>query len=276
MRQESTRLLQTGKTIVFVPTMGWLHEGHLALMQEGKKHGDTLVASIFVNPSQFGPSEDFQSYPRDMDRDARLADSVGVDIIFSPEAEAMYDEAYQTYVDLEMLPRHLCGPLRPGHFRGVATVVAKLFNIVRPQVAVFGEKDFQQLVIIRRMVDDLNFDIKVIGVPTVRESDGLAMSSRNTYLSEDERLSALSLFQSLKGAQESVSEGNKDARELIEQALQFISSHPHTQTDYVALCDPETLEHVDRVERPTLMALAVRVGKTRLIDNAILEPIQFS
>ena len=276
MRQESTRLLQTGKTIVFVPTMGWLHEGHLALMREGKKHGDTLVASIFVNPSQFGPSEDFQSYPRDMDRDARLADSVGVDIIFSPEAEAMYDEAYQTYVDLEMLPRHLCGPLRPGHFRGVATIVAKLFNIVRPQVAVFGEKDFQQLVIIRRMVDDLNFDIKVIGVPTVRESDGLAMSSRNTYLSEDERLSALSLFQCLKGAQETVSEGNKDARELIEQALKFISSHPHTQTDYVALCDPETLEHVDRVERPTLMALAVRVGKTRLIDNAILEPIQFS
>ena len=272
MQQESIRLLQTGKTIVFVPTMGWLHEGHLALMREGRKHGDTLVVSIFVNPSQFGPSEDFQAYPRDMDRDLRLADSVGADIIFSPEAEAMYDEAYQTYVDLDLLPRHLCGPSRPGHFRGVATVVAKLFNIVRPQVAVFGEKDYQQLVIIRRIVDDLNFDIKVMGVPTVRESDGLAMSSRNTYLSEDERLSARSLFQSLQQTQERVSAGTRNARELIEQASKLINSHPHAQIDYVALCDPETLEDVDRVEKPTLMALAVRVGKTRLIDNAILEP----
>jgi len=272
MQQESMRLLQTGKTIAFVPTMGYLHEGHLALMREGRKHGDSLVVSIFVNPTQFGPAEDFQTYPRDMDRDISLAESVGVDVIFAPEAEAMYDKAYQTYVDLDMLPQHLCGPSRPGHFRGVATVVTKLFNIVRPQVAIFGEKDYQQLVIIRRMVRDLNFNIRVIGVPIVRESDGLAMSSRNSYLSEDERRFSLSLFQSLQQAQESVAEGINDARELIHEAAELISSHPHTKIDYVAICDPESLEDVDRVEGPTLMALAVRVGKTRLIDNAILKP----
>jgi pantoate--beta-alanine ligase len=282
MQPESMRLLQTGKTIAFVPTMGYLHEGHLALMREGRKHGDALVASIFVNPTQFGPAEDFQTYPRDMDRDISLAESVGVDVIFAPEAEAMYDKAYQTYVDLDMLPQHLCGPMlpqhlcgpsRPGHFRGVATVVTKLFNIVRPQVAIFGEKDYQQLVIIRRMVRDLNFNIRVIGVPIVRESDGLAMSSRNTYLSEDERRSARSLFQSLQQAQESVAEGISDARELIHRAAEIISSHPHTKIEYVAICDPESLEDVDRVEGPTLMALAVWMGKTRLIDNAILKPI---
>jgi len=272
MQQESMRLLQTGKTIAFVPTMGYLHEGHLALMREGRKHGDALVVSIFVNPTQFGPAEDFQTYPRDMDRDISMAESVGVDVIFAPEAEAMYDKAYQTYVDLDMLPQHLCGPSRPGHFRGVATVVTKLFNIVRPQVAILGEKDYQQLVIIRRMVRDLNFNIRVIGVPIVRESDGLAMSSRNTYLSEDERRFSRSLFQSLQQAQESVAEGISDARELIHEAAELISSHPHTKIDYVAICDPESLEDVDRVEGPTLMALAVRVGKTRLIDNAILKP----
>jgi pantoate--beta-alanine ligase len=274
MQQESARLLDAGKTIAFVPTMGWLHEGHLALMREGRKHGDTLIVSIFVNPTQFGPTEDFQDYPRDLDRDVTLAKSVGVDVIFAPEAKAMYDKAYQTHVDLEMLPRHLCGPSRPGHFRGVATVVTKLFNIVRPQVAFFGEKDYQQLVIIRRMVRDLNLDIRVIGVPTVRESDGLAMSSRNTYLSEEERRSARSLFVSLQQAQESVAQGITNAGELIHGASEFMGSKPHVQIDYIAICDPETLEDVDRVEGPTLMALAVRVGKTRLIDNAILKPME--
>jgi pantoate--beta-alanine ligase len=274
MQQESARLLHAGKTIAFVPTMGCLHEGHLALMREGRKHGDTLIASIFVNPTQFGPTEDFQDYPRDLDRDVTLAKSVGVDVIFAPRAKAMYEEGCQTYVDLEMLPRHLCGPSRPGHFRGVATVVTKLFNIVRPQVAIFGEKDYQQLVIIRRMVRDLNLDIRVIGVPTVRESDGLAMSSRNTYLSEEERRSAGSLFQSLQQAQDSVAEGITVAGELIHGASEFIGSQPHVQIDHIAICDPETLEGVDRVEAPTLMALAVRVGKTRLIDNAILKPMK--
>ncbi len=270
MQREAARLLQTGKAIAFVPTMGYFHEGHLALMREGRKHGDALIISIFVNPTQFGPSEDFQTYPRDPDRDASLAESVGVDVVFAPEAEAMYDKAYQTYVDLEMLPQYLCGPSRPGHFRGVATVVAKLFNIVRPHVAIFGEKDYQQFVIIRRMVRDLHLDIRIIGVPIVREPDGLAMSSRNTYLSEDERRSALSLLQALQQAHKNVAQGIRDAGQLIHEASELIRSYPYTKIDYVAVCDPETLENVSRVEGPTLMALAVWVGKTRLIDNTIL------
>ena len=274
MQGEATRLLQTGKTIALVPTMGYLHEGHLALMREGRKHGDVLIISIFVNPTQFGPSEDFQTYPRDPDRDASLAESVGVDVVFTPEADAMYDKAYQTYVDLEMLPRYLCGLSRPGHFRGVGTVVTKLFNIVRPHVAIFGEKDYQQLVIIQRMVRDLNFDIRIIGVPIVREPDGLAMSSRNTYLSEDERRSALSLLQSLQQAQRSVAQGTRDAGQLAVAASELIRSYPYTKIDYVAVCDPETLENVSQVEGPTLMALAVWIGKTRLIDNMILKPIE--
>ena len=274
MQREATRLLQTGKSIALVPTMGYLHDGHLALMREGRKHGDALIISIFVNPTQFGPSEDFQTYPRDPDRDASLAESVGVDVVFAPEADAMYDKAYQTYVDLEMLPRYLCGLSRPGHFRGVATVVTKLFNIVRPHVAIFGEKDYQQLVIIRRMVRDLRLDIRIIGVPIVREPDGLAMSSRNTYLSEDERRSALSLLQSLQQAHKNVAQGISDARQLIHEASELIRSYPYTKIDYVSVCDPETLENVSRVEGPTLMALAVWVGKTRLIDNMILKPIE--
>jgi pantoate--beta-alanine ligase len=273
MQHEVRRLLQSGKTIALVPTMGCLHEGHLALMREGRKHGDALIITIFVNPTQFGPGEDFQTYPRDLDRDVSLAESVGVDVIFVPEAEAMYDKAYQTYVDLDMLPKYLCGLSRPSHFRGVVTVVTKLFNIVRPDVAIFGQKDYQQLVIIRRMVRDLNFDIRIIGVPIVRESDGLAMSSRNTYLSEDERRSALSLVQSLQQAQSSVAQGIRDARQLVHAASELICSYPYTKIDYVSVCDPETLEDVNRIDGPTLMALAVRVGKTRLIDNTILKPI---
>jgi pantoate--beta-alanine ligase len=193
-------------------------------------------------------------------------------MVFAPEAEAMYDEGHQTFVDLELLPMYLCGPSRPGHFRGVATVVTKLFNIVKPHVAVFGEKDYQQLVVIRRMVKDLSCDVRIIGVPTVREGDGLAMSSRNAYLSPDERRSALSLYQSLTLAQEMVAQGIRDAEELIHEASGLIRSNPHTRVDYVALCDPETLEKVQRVEGPSLMALAVWMGKTRLIDNAMLEP----
>jgi len=274
MQQEAIRLLQRGKIVVLVPTMGYLHEGHLALMREGRKHGDVLIVSIFVNPKQFGPAEDLQRYPRDLDRDVTLAESAGVDVVFAPEARAMYQEEFQTYVDLELLPRHLCGPSRPNHFRGVATVVAKLFNIARPQVAIFGEKDYQQLAVIRRMVRDLNFGVRIIGVPTVREPDGLAMSSRNTYLSVEERRSSLSLFQSLQRAQQAVAEGVRDAKELIRSTSELIAASPHTKIDYVAVCDPDTLEDVDRVDGPTLMALAVRVGGTRLIDNAILKPIE--
>jgi len=243
-------------------------------MREGQKHGDALIVSIFVNPKQFGPAEDLQRYPRDLDRDMTLAESVGVDVVFAPEARAMYEEGFQTHVDLELLPRHLCGPSRPNHFRGVATVVAKLFNIMRPQVAIFGEKDYQQLAIIRCMVRDLSFGTRIIGVPTVREPDGLAMSTRNTYLSEDERRSALSLSESLQQAQKAVAEGISDSADLTRSTSGLIGSYPHTRIDYVALCDPDTLEDVDRVDGPTLMALAVRVGGTRLIDNAILKPIE--
>ena len=272
MQEEANRLLEAGKTIVIVPTMGFLHEGHLALMREGRKHGDVLTISIFVNPTQFGQNEDFNTYPRDLKRDMNLAESVGVDIVFAPTAEAMYEKGYQTYVNLEVLPRYLCGISRPGHFRGVATVVTKLFNIVKPRVAIFGEKDYQQLVIIRRMVKDLNFDIRIIGVPTVREADGLATSSRNTYLSQEERDSALCLYQSLQLAAEKIARGTRNADELIDAASRLIRSHPDTRIDYVAFCDPETLENVERIDRPTLMALAVWVGKTRLIDNAVLKP----
>jgi pantoate--beta-alanine ligase len=272
MQQQVRRLLQNGKTIAFVPTMGYFHDGHLSLMCEGRKHGDALVTSIFVNPAQFGPAEDYQTYPRDLNRDVSLAESVGVNIVFSPEAEAMYDKAYQTYIDLQPLSQHLCGASRPGHFRGVATVVCKLFNIVKPHVAIFGEKDYQQLLIIRRMVRDLQFDIRIVGVPIVREADGLAMSSRNTYLSDDERRSALSLFLCLQQTRATLAQGVNNVRELVNGASELILSYPHTKIDYIRLCDPETLEDVDRVERPTLMALAVWVGKTRLIDNAILKP----
>jgi pantoate--beta-alanine ligase len=272
MQQEANMLLRNGKRIAFVPTMGCLHEGHLALMREGRKRGDVLVVSIFVNPTQFGPHEDLQAYPRDMDRDVRLCESVGVDIVFTPESDDMYDQRNETYVNLGELPRYLCGPSRPGHFRGVATVVAKLFNMVKPQVALLGEKDYQQLLIIRRMVQDLNMDVQIVAVPTVRESDGLAMSSRNSYLSEEERHSALALYKSLQLARQRVSDGIRNSKEIVEEISELISSHPHTKKDYVALCDPETLRNVKRVDKPSLLALAVWVGKTRLIDNTVLTP----
>jgi len=272
MQKRADGWRQSGKTIVFVPTMGFLHEGHLALMRRGREYGDILVISIFVNPTQFGPQEDFETYPRDFERDRRLAESVGVDVIFAPQNDEMYGERFQTYVSLEELPQHLCGLSRPNHFRGVATIVSKLFNIVKPHVSIFGEKDYQQLVIIRQMVRDLNFDIRIVGAPTVREPDGLAMSSRNNYLSPEERRSASVLFQSLKLAQKSVAEGERDARKLINAASAHIKSVPHTQIDYVTICDPETLDDVDQIGGPVLMALAVKVGKTRLIDNTILKP----
>jgi pantoate--beta-alanine ligase len=272
LQEEANRLLGAGNTIAFVPTMGYFHEGHLSLMREGRRHAEALIISIFVNPTQFAPREDFQAYPRDLNRDVDLAESVGVDVIFAPEADRMYQEGYQTYVELEALATRLCGASRPGHFRGVATVVTKLFNIVKPHVALFGQKDYQQLTIIRRLVQDLNLAIRIIGVPTVREADGLAMSSRNNYLSPDERGSAVSLYQSIQLARERVRQGVREAEQLIAEASGLIQSHPHTRIDYVTLCDPETLEGVQRVDRPSLMALAVWVGRTRLIDNALLAP----
>lgn len=272
MQQESDRLWKAGKRIAFVPTMGFLHKGHLSLMRLARTEGDHLVISIFVNPVQFGPSEDFDSYPRDFDRDCAMARSAGVDTVFAPEADAMYGNRYQTYVSLEKLPRHLCGLSRPDHFRGVASVVTKLFNIVKPHTAVFGEKDYQQLVIIRRMAEDLNFGIKIVGAPIVREHDGLAMSSRNAYLSKQERASAPVLFQALQAAQRLVEQGEPDAERIIAMTHDLILSKPRTTIDYISVCDPETLEDVGRIKREVLMALAVYVGKARLIDNTILRP----
>ncbi len=261
-----------GKTIVFVPTMGFLHEGHLSLMREGKTHGDDLVVSIFVNPTQFGPGEDLETYPRDFERDLDLVRKEGADAVFTPDDHEIYGERFQTYVELEKLPNHLCGKSRPVFFKGVATVVAKLFNIVKPHVAVFGQKDYQQLVIVRQMVRDLNFDITVIGSPTVREPDGLAMSSRNTYLTPEQRVSALSLYKSLINAQALLESGVQDAAEIIDSATDLIRSCPDTEIDYIAVCDPETLVDVKTIDKPVRMALAVKVGKARLIDNMLLKP----
>ncbi|MCP3955250.1 MAG: pantoate--beta-alanine ligase [Desulfobacterales bacterium] len=266
--QARTRALRDDhKTIAFVPTMGFLHAGHLALMRTGQEHGDILVVSIFVNPTQFGPSEDLEAYPRDMERDLDLLEEVGADIVFTPEPDDIYTPGFQTYVSLEYLPNRLCGLSRPVHFRGVATVVAKLFNIVQPHTAVFGQKDYQQYVIIKRMVKDLGFDIQVIGAPTVREPDGLALSSRNAYLKTAERESAPCLYRALNQAARMVTEGVVDAREIISQSAAFIEGHTGMQIDYIAIVDPDTLEDVTQIDRPVQMALAVKIGKTRLIDN---------
>ena len=272
MQKRSDKMRCQGKTIVFVPTMGFLHEGHLSLIREGKKHGDDMVVSIFVNPTQFGPSEDLETYPKDLKRDLDLLQKEGVNAVFTPDADEIYGGKYQTYVELEKLPNHLCGLSRPVFFKGVATVVTKLFNIVKPHVTIFGQKDYQQLTVIRQMVRDLNLDIEVIGAPTVRESGGLAMSSRNTYLTPDQRISALSLNKSLQKAQTLVENGLKDADKIIDTAAELIRSHPETEIDYITICDPETLDDMKTIDKPALMALAVKIGKARLIDNMILNP----
>jgi pantoate--beta-alanine ligase len=272
MQVRSDKKRSQGKTIVFVPTMGFLHAGHLSLIREGKKYGDDIVVSIFVNPAQFGPGEDLATYPRNFERDLKLLKKEGVNAVFAPDAVEIYGEKFQTYVELEKLPNHLCGLSRPVFFKGVATVVTKLFNIVKPHVTIFGQKDYQQLTVIRQMVCDLNFDITVVGAPTVRESDGLAMSSRNTYLTPDQRMSALSLNISLKKAQTLVENGLQDAAKIIDAAAKLIRSHPETEIDYITICDPETLDDMKTIDKPALMALAVKIGKARLIDNMILNP----
>ncbi|MFC1488485.1 pantoate--beta-alanine ligase [Thermodesulfobacteriota bacterium] len=270
MQARADRMRRQGKTIAFVPTMGFFHEGHLSLMRIARKKGDDLAVSIYVNPTQFGPGEDLDAYPRDLDRDLALAEKENVDAVFTPENAELYTEEFQTYVTLEKLPNYLCGLSRPVHFRGVATVVTKLFNIVKPHIAVFGQKDYQQLAIIRQMVRDLDFDIEIIGGPIIRESDGLAMSSRNSYLSPDQRASALSLYTSLIKAQSLVKNGIKDAAKIIEETSMLIKSHSETKIDYIAICNPETLVDIQTIDGPALMALAVKIGKTRLIDNLML------
>ena len=261
---------QAGKIIAFVPTMGYFHQGHLSLIGEGKKQGDVLVVSLFVNPIQFGPKEDLAAYPRNLQRDASLAEKEGTDVLFVPEEKEMYPEGYQTYVEVTQLTKYLCGVSRPGHFKGVTTVVAKLFNIIRPHIAIFGLKDYQQYIVIKRMVRDLNYPIKIIGCPIVRETDGLAMSSRNVYLTSEQRPSALSLYKSLNIAQEMVNKGERKAKNIIKAVSIFIQKHPYTKIDYVKLCHPETLEDLEEIKERALLALAVKVGKARLIDNTIL------
>lgn len=270
MQKYANEIIGQGRTIALIPTMGFLHEGHLSLIHEGCRHGDEVVVSIFVNPTQFGPGEDLEAYPRSFERDCRLAEEAGATLIFGPEAGDLYGTAFQTYVTLEHLPAHLCGISRPVHFRGVATVVTKLFNIVKPHVAVFGQKDFQQLLVIRQMVRDLNFDIKIIGGPIVREHDGLAMSSRNNYMTPEQRTQALCLYKSILKAQEMVKNGVVDAEDISKAVSDIITSHEETAIDYISICDPETLEPIQKIEDSALIALAVKVGKTRLIDNMLL------
>ena len=270
MQERSEALRSAGHTVSLVPTMGFLHEGHLELLRVAGRHSDRVVMSLFVNPTQFGPSEDYEQYPRDTEGDLDKARREGVHAVFMPPVAEMYPDGYQTAVTVRDLTRHLCGRSRPGHFEGVTTVVAKLFNAVKPHLAVFGQKDYQQLAVISRMVMDLNMDIRIIGVPIVREPDGLAMSSRNSYLTPGERKSALCLKASLDLADRLFREGERDARAVRAAVVSLIESHPHTRIDYVTLCDPVTLEDVDTLKDETLLALAVRVGKTRLIDNRVL------
>lgn len=272
---EMQRLADTwrgqGERIAFVPTMGFLHKGHLDLMRMARQLGKKVVISIFVNPAQFAPHEDFDSYPRDLERDLKLAGEVGVDIAFVPRREEMYPEGFQTYVNVMGVTKNLCGQSRPIFFQGVATVVSKLFHAVKPHFAVFGEKDFQQLVTIRRMVRDMNMDVTVVGHPIVREDDGLAMSSRNAYLQMEERPIALRLNRSLKKAQTLLDSGERNADAVIKAVSDYISSGAGARIDYVKLCNPETIEDIERIDGPALLALAVWVGKTRLIDNTVLQ-----
>lgn len=265
---EAERL--AGRRIGLVPTMGYLHAGHLALVHEARRHAERTVLSIFVNPLQFGPQEDLARYPRDLERDRRLCEEAGVDALYLPDVAHMYPEGFETHVEVERATQGLCGAFRPGHFRGVTTVVAKLFHVTRPHVAVFGEKDFQQLAVIRRMVRDLDFGIEIVGLPTVREADGLAMSSRNVYLSPDERRAALCVPRALEAARVLWRAGERDGLRLLAAARRTLGDEPQARIEYVSLCDAETMQEVGTASAPALLAIAIRIGRTRLIDNTVL------
>ena len=259
-----------GLSVGFVPTMGYLHEGHGSLISRARKENDKVVVSIFVNPMQFGPGEDLESYPRDLEKDSAYCESLGADLIFHPEPSEMYTDGFCSYVDMSVLTEELCGLSRPVHFRGVCTVVSKLFNIVQPDRAYFGQKDAQQLAIIKRMVQDLNMDLEIIGCPIVREEDGLAKSSRNTYLSAEERQAALVLSKAVKLGQELVAAGEKDAKKIVSEMSALIEKEPLARIDYVKAVDGLTMQQIDTVKEPMLVALAVYIGKTRLIDNFMI------
>jgi len=271
MHKLSDEIRQQGNSIGFIPTMGYFHEGHLSLMRIAREKADIVVISIYVNPTQFEPGEDFEDYPRDFNRDKNLAAKNGVDIIFYPYDKEMYPERFLTAVTVDKITQIMCGISRPHHFEGVTTVCAKLFNIIKPHFAVFGRKDFQQSVVIKQMVRDLNFDLDIITGPIIRESDGLAMSSRNIYLSDEERKDALSLNRSLLKAEEMVHQGERKIEILSKFIENEISSKKNTRIDYISIVDPETLEPLEYIRERALIALAVFVGKTRLIDNVLIE-----
>lgn len=263
-----------GKGLIsaFVPTMGYFHEGHLSLMRWARKNSHLVVVSLFVNPSQFGPGEDLKQYPKDMEQDARLAESCGVDCLFAPGAEDMYPDGYGTWVQVPELSRHLCGGTRPHHFTGVSTIVCKLFNIIRPDLAVFGEKDRQQLLIIKKMVKDLNMPVKIQGLPTLREDDGLAMSSRNSYLTSEQRAQAGFIYKGLLMVRDMVLDGEQDARKLEREIREYFIRHmPDAETEYAVVTDEITMQPAVKALPGTFLAVAVRLGRARLIDNLVLD-----
>lgn len=260
-----------GLSVGLVPSMGYLHEGHASLMKEAVKQMDKVAVSVFVNPTQFGPGEDYDSYPRDLDHDIAICEEQGVDLIFHPSVEEMYGKNYNTYVTMETLGDELCGKSRPIHFRGVCTVVTKLFNIITPDKAFFGQKDAQQLAIIKRMVKDLNMNLEVVGCPIIREDDGLAKSSRNTYLSPEERQAALILSKTIFMGQEMVKNGERDVKMLLDAMKANIETEPLAKIDYVEVVDGETMQKVEKIEESVLVAMAVYIGSTRLIDNFMYE-----
>lgn len=271
VRNQVKEWRKSGLTVGLVPTMGYLHEGHASLIRAARENNDRVVVSIFVNPMQFGPAEDLVSYPRDLEQDSVLCASLGVDLVFHPEPEEMYHDGFSSYVDMDVLTQELCGLSRPVHFRGVCTVVSKLFHIVTPDRAYFGQKDAQQLAVIRHMVDDLNMDIEIVGCPIIREEDGLAKSSRNTYLSETERKAALILSKSIFMGKELVEKGETSAEKVVNAMKELITSEPLARIDYVKAVDGRTMQQIQTVQKPMLVAIAVYIGSTRLIDNFIWE-----
>lgn len=272
MQATAENYRREGKRIGVVPTMGYLHEGHLALIRSTKLHADIVVTTLFVNPTQFGPKEDFSRYPRNFDRDLSLATSAGTDILFAPETEQMYPNGYATYIDVQGITDTLEGKSRPGHFRGVATIVAKLFAITKPHVAVFGQKDAQQVAVIRQMVRDLNIDLQLIIAPIMREPDGLAMSSRNVYLTPQQRSEAVALSQSLTLAEQKIREGNRACGAILRTMSEHIGAHSSGEIDYISIADNRTLRELERLEsgQEVLISMAVKFGSTRLIDNIVI------
>lgn len=271
MRRTVKERRSRGESVGLVPTMGFFHPGHISLMRFARKENDYVVVSLFVNPTQFGPQDDLEDYPRDLDRDAEMVAEAGVDCIFHPRVEEMYPEPYFTYVEVGKITNTLCGAVRPGHFRGVATVVAKLFNIIPADRAYFGLKDAQQVQVIRKMAADLDFDIEIVACPTQREDDGLAMSSRNMYLAAEERKAATALYRSLRLAEELVADGERDPGAIITAMQELIAAEPLVRPEYVEAVDWSSLKPVGRMEGEVLIALAARVGRARLIDNVLLE-----